>query len=217
MAGNTKSQITRMPHQTFINSFEPTVEVYVKQNPIEGPLPKVVKGPPELGDIFYGFKTVQNAAQSNENLAVLQRNAMRGVVNTHFINFVDFVLLAAREDDALPVKLKLDFLLKPAGTKASLKLQMERLVLKGFAVSPHPTLEGTVLYKAEGAVRRALEIQYTYSDPTVEANWAHFKTSGGSKGSGSGLESGRRCNFRGRQVGKDEHGAWSRPVSVMIP
>lgn len=213
MPNNVRSVVTRLSHQGFVIAFEPTVEVYSNENPIDGPIPKVVKGPSPLAEAFYGFKKVQVAAQSNETLAVLQRNALRGEVNNDFINFIDFVYLAAREDATLPIKLKLDALFRSTGSKGSI----DPLLLKAFTVTPHPTQAGTVLWQAEGAVRRALEIQYNYSDPTIEANWAHFKTSGGSKGSGSGLESGRRCNFRCRQVGKNEHGDWSLPVTVMIP
>jgi hypothetical protein len=67
--------------------------------------------------------------------------------------------------------------------------------------------------------RSIYEHQRCIGDPTVEANWQHFATSGASKTTFAGQVSGSKVWFRTRANAPLEanNGAWSQPAGIIVP
>ena len=209
-----KSILTRLNHTEALQKIEPMVVAFTTANPIEGPWPSCISPPDVMKAVFDRFRDTNNLALTGSHIGIAERNALRPGFNETFIDVADFVELAARKDETLPFRAGLEFFWK-AGRSNSIHLPLTSM--KKFTAI-NGTERGTVIAKASGVPNtHSVEIQITYGDPTVEANWIHFSTHNtASKMILRNLEAGKLCSFRARVVGTNEYGPWSQYISLIV-
>ncbi|QXE90924.1 hypothetical protein [Geomonas subterranea] len=204
-----------MSHSEVIVRAEPIVDAFTTGNPIQGPTPSfLVVGDP-LRNMYEHFKEVHRGAETGNHTMVAERNSLRPPFNQVFIDIMDFVELAARKDPTLPYRAGCEYFWHK-------KASPIRTVAVGKNI---PTLtvsnlneRGAVLGKVTGVAKaRSYEMQYTYGDPTVEANWGHLAVHPtASKMVSRNLEAGKNCSLRVRAVATTGVSPWSNYVTLII-
>ncbi|QWV92453.1 hypothetical protein KP004_14740 [Geomonas oryzisoli] len=207
--------LTRMSHSEAIVRVEPIVEAFTTGNPIQGPIPSFLVVGDELKSIYEHFKEVHRGAETGNHTMVAERNSLRPPFNQVFIDIMDFVELASRKDPTLPYRAGCEYFWHKKATPVRTVA-----VGKNIPVLTVSNLNerGAVLGKMKGVGKaKSIEMQYTYGDPTVEANWAHLAvqpTAG--KMITRNLEPGRNCSLRGRAVATAGVSPWSNYVTLII-
>ena len=196
---------------------KPGVTLYSSPgSPIQS-VPDLFSQPSEVQATYDAFKGMMDAANPDDGKKVVDaRNAQRQIFNETMGNFLDLVALGARKDPSLPAKFSMSFVeqgkSRPASKTAQL-LAVPLLLLQAIDKEP-----GTVRCKVRGGVKKGIEIQNTYDDPSNEANWNHLESFVSGTFAMMGLFSGRRTYVRGRYLfGQGQKGPWSEMVSVMVP
>lgn len=214
MGSNIATILSRMNHHEAIIRTEPIVMAFLDGTPIEGPIPSCVVVGPQLKAVHDEFRETHRGAESGNHEKSAQRNALRPAFNQTFIDLADFVELAARKDPALPFRAGFEYFWRRRNSASS---HPTALVAPALKVNNGPE-RGTVICKAGSvAGARSFEVQMTYGDPTVEANWNHVEASGGgTKMVVRNLEPGRTCSLRVRAVGTSENGPWSNYITLIV-
>ena len=184
-------------------------------SPIQA-VPEQFSQPSEVLAAYDAFKGMSDAASPGDGKQVVnERNAQRQVFNETMGNFMDFVTLAARKDPSLPAKFSMAFgqgKSKPVSKTAQL-LAVPQLLLQAIDKEP-----GTVRCKVRGGVKKGIEINNAYEDPSNESNWSHLDTYVNGAFAMTGLSSGRRAFIRGRYIfSQGKKGPWSEMASIMVP
>lgn len=213
MGANLRSLITRMTHAEAITRTEPVVTAFTNGTPIEGPIPSCLIQPSQLKSLYENFREVNQGAETGDHAKTAERNLLRPAFNDAFIDLADFVELASRKDPALPYRAGFDYFWR---TRKSGTTHSALAVPPTFTIANGPE-RGTVIGKVNAvAGAKSYEIQFTYGDPTVEANWSYLTVSGGTKIVIKNLEAGRLCSVRIRAVGTKETSPWSHHISLTV-
>jgi hypothetical protein len=212
---NVKSFISRLSHSEVLALLGQGVRVYNSPDSPLGQVPSPFVQPAVVQEVYDGFKSANDAAQSGAPRESNQRNALRIPFNKTMVDFIDLVELAARNDGSIAYKFGMDFLVTGTPTKStSRSAQTSIPVLTVEAIDKEPT---KIRGKVRGGARKGLEIYYTYDDPTQEANWLHFDSFASATFIMGGLTSGRRAYVRARYITSNGKGPWSDLISIMVP
>ena len=196
---------------------KPAVMLYNSPGaPIQS-VPEQFSQPPEVLAAYDTFKGMCDAASPGDSKQVVnERNAQRQVFNETMGNFVDFVTLASRKDPSLPAKFGLAFV--GQGKSKTVSKMAQLLAIPLLILQAIDKEHGTVWCRVRGGVKKGIEIQYAYDDPSNESNWSHLDSYVNGFFGMTGLFSGRRAFIRGRYIfNEGKKGPWSEMVSIMVP
>jgi hypothetical protein len=181
------------------------------------PLPEPFIQPAEAVAAYDTYKKIADAAHPSDSTQVVkQRAAQRKLFDAVMGSLVDLIELGARKDSSLPAKFGIDALAKHKAksvNKMGVLLAIPLLVLKTFDKE-----RGSAHCKVQGGARKAIEIYFTYDDPSNEANWQHFDSFVNATFWMRGLTSGHRAYVRARFIfAQGKKGPWSEITSIMVP
>lgn len=215
MGANITTMITRMNHSEVIVRVEPVVNAFANGNPIGGTLPTFLVVGDELRSVYDHFREAHRGAETGEHTKIAERNTLRPHFNQVFIDIIDFVELASRKDPTLPYRAGCEYFWH----KKSSPIRTAT-VSKNIPVLTVSNLNerGAVLGKVTGVAKaKSYEMQYTYGDPTFEANWGHLAVHPtASKMISRNLEAGKNCSLRVRAVATTGVSPWSNCVTLII-
>jgi hypothetical protein len=213
VAGKSKNLLAPLSDSEALAVMKGGVLLYNSpQCPIKG-IAEQFEQPSEVQQTYDTLKALSEAAHPNESKQdANERAEQRKVFNERMGNFIDTVLLASRKAPGLLSTFNLDGLFQ------------DRTKQVGKTLIPHLILQvmdkelGMVRCRVRGGVKKGIEIQHAYDDPSNEANWLHLDSYVNANFSMPGLTSGRRTYMRGRYIfSKGRKSPWSEIASIMVP
>jgi hypothetical protein len=216
MAGKGKKLLAPLSDADALAVMKLGVSLYSSPDSPLKSLPEQFVQPPDTQKAYDAFKAIFEAAHPNESRQdAFQRAAQRKSYNETMGDFIDLVEVGSKRAPNLLSVYCFDVLLqgKPKAAGKAAQILVPSLTLRA-----EDKKQGVVGCKVHGGVKKGLEVQYAYEDPTNEANWQHNDAYVNANFIMGGLTSGRRAYVRGRYIySKGVKGPWSEMVSIMVP